>query len=471
MARTLVWFRGKDLRLADHLPLQAALSDGGDVFLLFVIDPYFLAPERARKIPHRIQFLVESLAALVGEIEVRGSRLLLVEGPCAEVIPRVVQQLGITRVVAQRWTEPFARARDRRIAYTLGRDRVPFDLFDGETLAPPESLRTHAGTPFSVYTPFARAFAQKITIGKPLPAPRKLPPPPHLRLKVAPLPKLVKLGIARNPRILDGGELEARKRLRRFSRVADRYATDRDRLDLDGSSRLSADLKFGTLSPRTVWHAVESAKFRAELVWREFAYAQLWDRPWLLERPFRDSFLGFPWRKSERDWRAWCDGSTGYPVVDAAARQLLAEGFVPNRARMIAASFLTKDLRIDFRRGEQHYLAQLTDGDWASNDLNWQWVAGCGCDAAPYFRVFNPVEQGARFDPDGTYVRRWVPELSRMPARYIHAPWTAPDPILRSAGVQLGVDYPRPCVDHKSARLAFLATARRLFARRARAAR
>jgi deoxyribodipyrimidine photo-lyase len=218
-----------------------------------------------------------------------------------------------------------------------------------------------------------------------------------------------------------------------------------------------------------VWTAVERApdqgagarSFLNELVWREFAHHTLWDRPELLERPFRPAFQGFPWRRDERSWRAWAGGRTGYPVVDAAARQLLEEGFVPNRARMIAASFLAKHLLVDFRRGEAHYLRYLADADPASNDLGWQWSAGCGCDAQPWFRIFNPVAQGERFDPGGAYVRRWVPQLAGMPARWIHRPWEAPADALAAAGVRLGVDYPRPIVDHALARARFLEVAAR----------
>ena len=240
-------------------------------------------------------------------------------------------------------------------------------------------------------------------------------------------------------------------------------------MDLAGTSRLSADLKFGTISARQVWTAIGNAlgetaaahSFLNELVWREFTHSTLWDRPELLEQPFRPAFAGFPWRDDEARWQDWVVGKTGYPVVDAASRQLLGEGFVHNRARMISASFLTKHLLIDYRRGEAHYMKYLTDGDWAQNNAGWQWSAGCGCDAQPYFRIFNPVLQGEKFDPQGDYVRRWVPELARLPARHIHRPWQAPDAVLRAAGVELGATYPRPVVEHHFARERFLALAAR----------
>jgi deoxyribodipyrimidine photo-lyase len=205
--------------------------------------------------------------------------------------------------------------------------------------------------------------------------------------------------------------------------------------------------------------------FENELVWREFAHSTLWDRPELLEQPFQAKFERFPWRRDEDGWRAWAQGETGYPVVDASARQLLAEGFVHNRARMIAASFLAKHLLVDYRLGEAHYMRYLTDGDHANNDAGWQWSAGCGCDAQPYFRIFNPVTQGQKFDPGGGYVRRWLPELAHLPARYIHQPWQAPPAVLEQAAVVLGRNYPHPIIDHAHARQRFLDTAAEHFAR------
>jgi deoxyribodipyrimidine photo-lyase len=193
-----------------------------------------------------------------------------------------------------------------------------------------------------------------------------------------------------------------------------------------------------------------------ELLWREFTHATLWDRPQLLERPFRADFEGFPWREDDEGWQAWVAGKTGYPVVDAAARQLLQEGFVHNRARMIAASFLTKHQLIHYKAGEAHYMKYLTDGDWAQNNAGWQWSAGCGTDAQPYFRVFNPQLQGEKFDPNGDYVRRYVPELAKLPAKYIHHPWDAPAKVLDAAGVKLGETYPEPIVEHGVARDRFL---------------
>jgi deoxyribodipyrimidine photo-lyase len=389
---------------------------------------------------------------------------LLAEGKSVQIVPQLARELAATRVVAQRWTEPFGRERDRRVAAALA---VPFELFDGETQIAPETIRNGSGQAYSVFTPFARALRRSLPDVAPLAAPRALPPlPADVRFSSAPLPTLVELGIDENPRLLRGGERAARARLTQFldDNVA-RYDRERDRMDLPSTSRLSADLKFGTLSVRSVWSAAaclaERApsavdKFTNELLWREFTHASLWDRPELLTQPFRADFIGFPWADDDAGWEAWTSGRTGYPVVDAAARQLLAEGFVHNRARMIAASFLTKHQLIHYARGEAHYMKYLTDGDWAQNNAGWQWSAGCGTDAQPYFRVFNPTLQGEKFDPNGDYVRRYVPELRKLPAKFIHRPAEAPKDVLETAGVTLGVTYPEPIVDHAMARDRFL---------------
>ncbi len=452
------------------MPLVEA-ARGGAVVPLFVLDPYFFAPERAQALPHRIEFLLESLVSLSKNLAELGSRLVVVQGKSTELVPALAERLGADRVLAQGWVEPFARERDARIGRELG-DR--FVLFEGETLVPKGTVRTGGGTPFSVFTPFAKALRR--ALGRPLPvaAPKRLPPVPEaLPLVEVPLPTLASLGIPGNPRVVRGGERNARARLARFvAGGGARYDAERDRMDLEGTSRLSADLKFGTLSVRTVWDAVCRAKedgrmgeepaekFLNELCWREFSHHTLWDRPHVLTEPFRADFIGFPWRKDAAGWRAWVEGKTGYPVVDASARQLLGEGWVHNRARMISASFLTKHLGISYAEGEAHYLRWLVDGDWAQNNAGWQWSAGSGCDAQPYFRVFNPVAQGQRFDPTGAYVRAWVPELARLPDAHIHAPWLAPADVLERAGVRLGRDYPLPIVDHATARARFLETAK-----------
>lgn len=459
--RTLVWFRGKDLRLADHRPLRDAVASG-EVLPVFVLDPYFFAPAQAQTLPHRMQFLLESLEKLVANIAQLGSRLLLVEGRSVEVIPRLAEQWKVDRVVAHRWTEPLGRERDRRVATALERAGIQIHLYEGETLAPPGSILNQNGAMFGVFTPFSRAFQRDGMIGTPCPAPTSIPPIPlDVKLSEAVLPSLKSLGIQPNARLQSGGEKAGRARMNAFLdlHLSD-YSEARNRMDLDGSSRLSADLKFGTVSIRALWHAISEREtsgtrtYLNELVWREFAYHLLWHRPELLGKPFRKDFEGFPWREDGPEWEAWQSGRTGYPVVDAAARQLLATGFVHNRARMITASFLTKHLLQSYRRGEAHFMKWLTDGDWAANNAGWQWSAGCGCDAQPWFRIFNPVLQGEKFDPHGDYVRAWIPELSALDDKWIHAPWEAPESLRRT------MDYPDPIVDHAAARERFLAVAK-----------
>ena len=466
--RTLVWFRGKDLRLTDHAPLLDAL-ERGEAIPIFVVDPHFFAPERAKEMPHRMQFLVESLAELATAIEARGSRLLFAHGKSVVVVPELAHAFGAERVVAHRWSEPFGIERDRRVASALTRGGSRLELFEGETLAVPGQVLTGSGTPFAVFTPFSRAFVKAVTIGQPRPAPKTLPPLPPLPAAVKKLlgdaPTLASIGVVRNEQLVTGGEQAARARIATFMKdAAAKYDEGRNAMGVHGTSRISQDLKFGTLSARSAWQAARRGlddhpkawrTFANQLVWREFAYDVLRGRPEVLERPFRAAWERFPWRKDSAAWSAWVEGRTGYPVVDAAARQLLGEGFVHNRARMIAASFLCKHLLIDVRLGEAHYMKYLTDGDWALNDLGWQWSAGCGVDAQPWFRVFNPVTQGERFDADGAYVRRWVPELARVPARWLHSPWLMPPLEL----LALGVSYPAPIVDHALARGRFLAAA------------
>lgn len=476
--RTIVWFRGKDLRVRDHEPLMRAVALGEVIPLLVLEESYFGGNDQNRTFsgqgghsnrpPHRLQFFVDAVASLSSELEAMGSSLVTVKGRATEVVPRLANEWNADAVFAQAAVEPGSRRRDASVAGALGEN---FRLFDGETVHPPGTLRTQAGRPYGVFSPFAKSWRRVVSHLPAAGSPARLSTVPDDILRcVDPLPSLAELGMDRNSSLLTAGAAPAEDRLRRFlSDAGSAYKADRDRMGIEGTSRLSADLKFGTIAPRRVWLEAKDAiggtdggtSFENELIWREFSYSTLWDFPSIVTTPFQTDFVGFPWRDDEIGWRAWVDGTTGYPVVDASARQLRAEGYVHNRARMVSASFLTKDLMIDFRRGERHYFHYLTDGDLAQNTAGWQWTAGCGCDPQPYFRIFNPVTQGERFDPDGAYVRKWIPELRNMPSEYIHHPWDAPDALLRAAGVRLGETYPRPIVDHSFARDRFLETASR----------
>ncbi|HVU00590.1 MAG TPA: deoxyribodipyrimidine photo-lyase [Polyangiaceae bacterium] len=463
--KTLVWFRGKDLRVGDQPALSAARKDAL-VVPFFVLSPKVVSTERAARSPHRTRFLLDSVGALAKNLERRSSRLVLGRGAETDAVLSAASRFGVDRVVTLRRVEPFAREQDRVLRAALGER---YETLEGETLLPPDALRTGSGTPYTVFTPFARAFrAREHEVGEPLPAPTSLPPVPR-ELESAELPTPGSLGLPEASSTLPGGERAARTRLARFIETRARdYADARDRLDRDGTSRLSQDLAFGTVSITTVYRAARLAAavpdrarsaFTNELLWREFTHATLHARPELVREPFRAEFRDFPWEADEKGFEAWRQGMTGYPVVDAAQRELLADGFVPNRARMITVSFLSKHLLVDYRRGEAHYLDLLTDADVAQNNAGFQWSAGTGADAEPYFRVFNPTLQGEKFDPEGSYVKRWVPELADLPKRFIHRPWEAPEPVLRDARVTLGKTYPRPIVDHAEARTRFLALA------------
>ncbi len=464
--RSIVWFRGKDLRLGDHGPICQALAQG-EVIPLFVVDPYFFAPARAAGMAHRMQFLVDCLGDLERRIASLGSRLVVVAGRSTELVPQLAVQWQADQVLAHRWSESFGVQRDERIHADLQKAGIRFSLHEGETLSPPGSVVTGRGSMFHVFTPFARAFWRQGRFSKPLPAPVSLPPLPRLEVLQDRIPSLGELGIIGNPLLPKGGEDQGQKRLADFQREGIQgYRTARDRMADSGTSRLSSDLHFGTLSIRTVWHAISQCSgtfpedvscFLNELLWREFAHHLLAEEPRLATHPFRPGFEDFPWREDERTWKAWKQGMTGFPVVDAAARQLLTEGYVHNRARMVAASFLTKHLLHDYRSGEAHYLEWLVDGDWANNNLGWQWSAGCGVDAQPWFRIFNPTAQGERFDPEGIYVKRWLPELEGIPAKWIHRPGEAPE------GYRKHCTYPDPIVDHRAARARFLEVAKRHF--------
>jgi deoxyribodipyrimidine photo-lyase len=327
----------------------------------------------------------------------------------------------------------------------------------------PWTVSTQGGQPFKVYTPFAKACRAAPEPPLPLPAPARLPAvaavPPGLALDdLALLPRKPDwaggLRAAWRP-----GEAGAQQRLERFLASAiEGYKEDRNRPDLESTSRLSPHLRFGEISPRQLWHAARGREgrgadhFVSELLWREFSYHLLFHFPELPDRNWRASFDAFPWADDPAALEAWRRGRTGFPIVDAGMRELWQTGWMHNRVRMIVGSFLVKDLMLPWQRGKEWFWDTLVDADLANNAASWQWVAGCGADAAPYFRVFNPMLQGEKFDPAGDYVRRYVPELARMPAQFIHRPWEADDATLRAAGVELGRSYPRPLVDHGQAR-------------------
>jgi deoxyribodipyrimidine photo-lyase len=463
----IVWFR-RDLRLTDHPALAAAIGRQGPVVPLFVLDPRLLAGRWSS--PSRNWFLLESLRHLDADLRQAGSRLVVRVGDPAAVVPAVAREVCAAEVIVSRDLSPFGRSRDRRAAAALAGDGIRFRATAGLVIHEPEAVRTASGGGFRVYGAFRRAWAA-LELRPPIPAPTRLGPVPGA-LDDLPVPALGELGLAgptADPaQFPTTGESAARARMSAWLQGGlAAYADRRDRLDLDGTSRLSQDLKFGLVSAAELaWQVAATPPtpgrraYLDELAWRDFYLHLLWDHPRVLREPFQPAAAAMPWRDAPAELEAWRMGRTGYPIVDAAMRQLVATGTMPNRARMIVASFLAKDLLLDWRAGEAHFMRHLLDGDPAANDGGWQWTASTGADAQPWFRIFNPVRQGERFDPGGEYVRRWLPELRGVPVGRLHAPWSMTRDEQRLAGCRIGVDYPAPIVDHAAARERWLVAAR-----------
>lgn len=466
-APVIVWFR-RDLRLHDHPALAAAVRSGRPLLPVYVLASDGRPPGAASR-----WWLHHSLAALQADLSRRGSPLVLRAGPPADVLAGIAAATGAAQVAFNVAHDPDGLAQERRLRALLP-GTVELLACPGDALHEPGTVLTGAGRTFQVFTPFWRACLARPEPAPPLPAPSGWPQP-HAAVDGDRLEDW-----ALRPRRPDWasawpahwrpGEAGALAALDGFLEAGlGDYARGRDRPDLPGTSRLSAHLHFGEVSPRQAWHAVRSRAagssrlaagadaFLRELGWREFALHLLHAWPEMPRRPLQPDFARFPWRQDPGALTRWQRGLTGYPLVDAGMRQLWATGWMHNRVRMVTASFLVKHLLLDWREGEAWFWDTLVDADAANNAAGWQWVAGCGADAAPYFRVFNPVLQGRRFDPDGAYVRRWIPELARLPAQWLHAPWTAPRDALVAAGIVLGEHYPEPVVDHASARVRALA--------------
>ena len=466
----IVWFRD-DLRLSDHPALHAASKTGAPVVCVYVLDEEsraLKAPE-ARPIGGAARWwLAQSLRALQAGLSALGAPLVLRKGPAARVIADLARDIDAGTVF---WNEiaqaPHLAVADQ-VTRALDEIGVGTQNFTGDLLVEPRGIRNKDNRGLRVFTPFWRRVQSLEGPPKPLPTPKKLNGVKDLagdRLedwKLEPSKPDWAGGLRESWK---PGEAQAQAQLKSFLKdgVAG-YTGERDRPDRDGTSRLSPHLRFGEISPRQVWHAARFAaaehprlagdieKFLSELGWREFCRHLLFDVPDLAMRNLQPSFDAFPWKHDDKALRAWQRGQTGYPIVDAGMRELWHTGVMHNRVRMVVASFLVKHLLIDWRHGEQWFWDTLVDADAASNPANWQWVAGSGADAAPYFRVFNPILQGEKFDPDGIYVRRWVPELKALSDKLIHQPWTATPIELASAGIQLGNNYPEPIVDHKVGR-------------------
>lgn len=458
------WFR-KDLRLADNPALSSAAGSGHPVLAVYVLEDAgsdLWAPGGASR-----WWLHHSLKALGKSLEELGNRLILRRGRPQEVLRELVTETGATTVYCTRLTEPHAIKTDSELADVLNELGAEFRALDGNLLFPPESVTTKNGEPYKVFTPFYNACLKRLPPPAPLPAPtRLLRPGKSIKSDSLNEWKLLPEEPDWSAGWLDmwmPGEAGALARLDSFlKRQATGYGTRRDRPDISGTSKLSPHLHFGEISPLLCWHqALASVRPEAEndlksflrqIVWREFSHHLLYHWPTFPEEPFRQEFKFFPWVRNEEALRQWQQGLTGYPIVDAGMRELWATGWMHNRVRMIAASFLVKHLLIPWQEGAKWFWDTLVDADLANNSVSWQWVAGCGVDAAPFFRIFNPVLQGRKFDPEGAYVRRWVSELANLPNKYIHKPWAGSKHTLEGSGVSLGTSYPSPIVDHAVAR-------------------
>lgn len=464
---SLVWFR-HDLRLEDNPALSAALRRGGPV-----IPVYIWAPDEEGDWPPggaSRWWLHQSLAALDRRLRELGSRLTFLHGPSIETLRGLVKTTSAAAVFWNRRYEPAIVARDTTIKEALREAGLEIESFNGALLHEPWTIRNKSGSPFQVFTPFWRHCLAQPDPPAPLTTPKALPGPgrwpasePLTAFALEPrIPWAEGIRAAWQP-----GEAGAARQLARFLESAfEGYDVGRNRPDLPGTSRLSPHLHFGEISPRQIWHAIQrqaqarhwlparwrNSQFLAELGWREFAHHLLHHFPHTPTQPLRAEFERFPWRPNPSGLKAWQRGQTGYPLVDAGMRELWTTGWMHNRVRMVVASFLVKDLLIPWQEGARWFWDTLVDADLAQNTLGWQWTAGCGADAAPFFRVFNPNTQGEKFDPSGAYVRRWVPELAALPDAWIHRPHEAPAKVLASANVELGRNYPRPLVSHAIAR-------------------
>jgi len=458
-----------DLRMRDNPALTAAAQRGNPLICLFVWNPDssdYAKPGAASR-----WWLHHSLKTLADNLAQAGNTLILRIGHAPDVINNLVRQLGVHHLYWNRACEPTALEEEQQILQFLEREHAQATLFHGNTLADPSSVQTQARKPYSVFTPFWKRFHTNFMLERPVQAPRSLPPPPSVTIPSDSLSSLELLPTFDWAQGLKNhwspGEDGARTLLNKFLHAPVRtYEIDRDRPDLSRTSHLSPHLHFGEISPRYIWHALDRAAsrqtntrakaglmaFRRQLVWREFSRHLLFHFPHMAHQPLRAEFQEFPWRPHPGFLRAWQQGQTGYPLIDAGMRELWHTGWMHNRVRMVVASFLTKHLLLHWEEGAQWFWDTLVDADLANNTFGWQWAAGCGADAAPFFRIFNPITQGRKFDPDGVYVRRWVPELSQLPDSWIHAPWDAPPSVLQGADVELGTTYPYPIVNHAEAR-------------------
>lgn len=455
----LLWFR-RDLRLTDNSALLSALEQADEVVPVFVFAP----EEEQRWAPGAASrwWLHHSLVALDAELRKRGSRLIVQQGPSLTALQRTLRETAATLVCWNKLYEPDALKRDAAIATALDRQDIAVEQCNSSLLLEPGAILNGQQLPYRVFTPFWRTVEKQLpALPPPCKAPKELPATKR-KLTGASIDKLQLLpkiawdqGLAAT---WTPGESGALQQLKQFVKHVGNYPTGRDRPDLPQTSRLSPHLHFGEIGPRQIvavlrQHSGPAASaqgvdaYLRQVGWREFAHHLLYHFPSTTDQPLDARFAKQRWRRSQADLQAWQRGATGIPLIDAGMRELWRTGWMHNRVRMLVASLLTKNLQIHWLTGAHWFWDTLVDADLANNTLGWQWIAGCGADAAPYYRIFNPVLQAKRFDPQRRYIRHWIPEIAALPDRWIHEPWAAPDDVLHRAGVQLGRTYPRPCVD------------------------
>ncbi|MES1990813.1 MAG: deoxyribodipyrimidine photo-lyase [Pseudomonadota bacterium] len=466
----LVWLR-RDLRCEDHAALYHALRRYPRVYCSFVFDTDILDELPSRE-DRRVEFIHASVLELHARLQqlaahsgAAGGGLIVRHGRAEQVIVQLAQELGVREVLANRDYEPRAIARDQRVTEDLRALSITFSDYKDQVLLDREEVLTQQGRPYSVFTPYKRAWLQRLDDFQLHPYPvnhyahHLAAPPAGERL-----PALSDLGFAPtnlHDLALPAGMSGAQQLLRDFLPRMAAYREARDFPFRKGVSYLSVHLRFGTVSIRHVASLAArqaatgcqgAQTWLSELAWRDFYFMILWHHPHVVTQCFKPEYDGLQWDEAPELWQAWCEARTGYPLVDAAMRQLLQTGYMHNRLRMVVASFLTKDLGIDWRRGERFFAMHLNDYDLAANNGGWQWAASTGCDAQPYFRIFNPITQSQKFDPEGRFIRRYLPELEDVPNAHIHFPAAMKPAALTSCGLRLGVDYPLPVVDHARAR-------------------
>ena len=457
--KALVWFR-RDLRDHDHAALSAALANAQQVFCAFVFDTEILDALPSKR-DRRVHFIHKSLLELDSALRARGGGLIVRHGRASEEIPSLARQLGVSAVYANRDYEPATKARDQLIAEMLGSTGIAFHDLKDQAIFDHNEVLTQAGKPFSVFTPYKNAWLKRLTATDYAAYASN----GHLASsELAGVPALADIGFAETELAAVGiqpGMSGARILWDEFrdGRIK-RYGNLRDFPAVKGVSYLSVHIRFGTLSIRELVRAAvqsEAEVWLSELIWRDFYFMILDHFPHVASHAFKPDYDAIQWEHWPEGYAAWCQGRTGYPLVDAAMRQLNYSGWMHNRLRMVVASFLTKDLGIDWRPGEKYFAEQLNDFDLSANNGGWQWASSSGCDAQPYFRIFNPITQSEKFDAEGKFIRRYVPELAKVSNKHIHAPWLMGRLEQEALGVVIGRDYPGPIVDHALARESTLA--------------